>query len=152
MDRDKLRETLAQAEDRRRLPYDDRTGTTVKAGSLIVGTLTIGVGHSLAKPLSDAAIDLLLEEDIDEAIATLDKLCPWWTDLDEPRQQALCELSFQLGATRLQEFAPTLLLIHKRDFDAAARHLRHSLLAQQCPRRTTRLSEIIRTGHESLKA
>jgi GH24 family phage-related lysozyme (muramidase) len=152
MDREKLRATLRDAEGVRRTAYDDKSGIMLKPGVLLVGTPTVGVGRNLSKPMSDNAINFLLEEDIDEAVATLNRLCPWWTDLTEPRQRALVEMSFQLGQTTMQDFAPTLLLIRAGQYDDAAQHLRTSTWYHQCPGRVRRLSEQLRTGLDTVKA
>lgn len=149
MNRERLQQTLRQAEGVRALPYDDRTGSILKPGTMLVGTPTIGIGRNLLKPLSQTAINLLLEEDIDEAIRALDHVCPWWRRLDDTRQEVLAEMAFQLGAGGLEAFAPTLALIEARQYERAAARFHGTKWFHQCQGRVTRLARWLRTGEAS---
>jgi lysozyme len=146
MNRARLRETLRQAEGIRRQAYDDKTGMTLKPGTVLVGTPSIGCGHNLLVPLSDAAIDFLLEEDIAAAEQALTAELPWWQDLDEVRQRTLCEMSFQLGIGALLQFKQTLALIRVGNYEDAAAGMLASKWFGQCPSRVRRLAQWMRTG------
>jgi lysozyme len=48
-----------------------------------VGHLTIGIGHNLdAKPISNRAADVILEDDIADVLKDLDRAIPLWRQLD----------------------------------------------------------------------
>ena len=59
------------------------------------GFQTIGVGHNLdAKPISERAALVILEDDIADVIADLDLRLPWWRSLNEARQHVPSNTEF----------------------------------------------------------
>jgi lysozyme len=71
------------------------------------GYETIGVGRNISKSgmgLSDDEVDYLLENDIARVIKELSSEYPWFNDLDDVRKDAMIDISFNLGATRLRGF------------------------------------------------
>ncbi len=146
MDRDRLRATLTLAEGKRRTAYDDKTSMTLRPGRLLIGTPTIGVGRNLLVPMSDAAIALLLDEDIDAAIADLEEHLPIWATLDPVRQATLVEMRFQLGLSGLLLFKDTLAAISAGRYEDAAQHMRETKWFGQCPSRVKRMAEQMRSG------
>lgn len=137
MNRSRLKIDLVRDEGDRRYPYKDTSAQRL---------LTIGVGRNLeAKPLSDAVVRLMLDEDIDEATAFLDRELPWWSDLDEVRQRALANMAFNLGG-RLLGFKKFLAALEARDFETAAREMQDSAWWGQVGARAVRLQGMIRRG------
>lgn len=111
------------------------------------GYWTIGWGRNLdAKGLSDAEAELLLQNDLREACAELDRLTPWWRALDAPRQYVLVDLMFTLGATKLTRFAPTLALIEAGDYQGAAHRLTRTKWYRDVGTRGARVVRMLRTG------
>ena len=75
--------------------------------------ITIGVGRNVDKAgglgLSDDEVDYLLQNDIDRVISELESEYDWFSDLDDIRQDAMIDISFNLGQTRLRSFKKALL-------------------------------------------
>ena len=140
----RLRSDLVRDEAVRLKPYRDS-----------VGKLSIGVGRNLDdKGISEAEAMMLLDNDIAEHVALLDKYLPWWTTLDETRQLALANLAFNLGVGpsaeqplgKLLTFHDTLKALQNKEYDVVANHLAVTLWAQQVGIRATRIIAAMRTG------
>lgn len=112
------------------------------------GHWTIGVGRNLdATGLRPDEITLLLANDMEAAEQELDALCPWARTLDEVRYAVLAELMFNLGRTKLARFAPTLALVQRGAYDAAAARLLRTKWARDVKAtRAGRLTTMLRTG------
>ena len=111
------------------------------------GIETIGVGHNLRdRPISDKAIMVILEDDIDAAIMDLRNSFSWFKDLDEVRKEVLINMSFNLGITRLKEFKRTLAAIEYNNWPLAADEMLDSKWAKQVGNRAIELADQMRTG------
>lgn len=144
-DRAALKRDLRTAESRRRVVYDDANGSDIGPGSLVVGHPTIGCGKRLDLPLSDKAIDFLLDESIDDCIAQLDIGLGWWRELPEPQQRCVIELVFSMGIQGLLRFHRLLPALKSGDYERAAIELGDSRWARQVKAtRTTRLQNLLR--------
>lgn len=109
-----------------------------------VGVPTIGVGHNLNDPISNRAIDIILEDDINSKIKDLDINLPWWRTMDEARQLVLADMCFNLGITRLLGFKETLKAMKEGRYQDAAKGMEDSLWYKQVGVRAVRLVEIMR--------
>jgi lysozyme len=126
---------------------DGHEGRKRKMYKCSAGYNTIGVGHNLdANPISDRAIQVILEDDVADVIAQLDAQLPWWRDNDEVRQAALIDLCFNLGIGTLRTFRNTLAAWQAGDFDAAAIGLENSKWYSQVGRRGPRVVSMVRNG------
>ena len=123
-----LREQLERDEGRRHTAYADTAGH-----------LTIGVGHNLRTPLSDAAIDQILDDDIRGAMAEC-ALIPFWMNLSEVRQAVLVNLTFNMGFQGLMTFRRMLTAMDAEDWNQAAQELLDSKYATQVGVRADRLA------------
>jgi lysozyme len=116
-----------------------------------LGYLTIGVGRLIDKDkggrLSEDEIDYLLNNDINKKYNELISKLPWIKDLDEVRQGALLNMSFQMGVEGLLKFKNSLLLIQMKQYQKAASNLMMSLWAKQTTNRAKRVSKQIETGN-----
>jgi lysozyme len=119
------------------------------------GIQTIGIGRNLdQRGISDAEALQLLDNDIAEHLALLDRELPWWKDMDGVRQIAFANLAFNLGVGptseqpdgKLLTFHETLAAFKARDYQTAANHLSVTLWAQQVGERATRLISVFRSG------
>jgi len=144
MDADRLRADLVRDEAVRLKPYRDS-----------VGKLSIGIGRNLDdKGISEAEAMLLLDNDIAEHVALLDKYLPWWRTLDEMRQLALANLAFNLGVGpsaeqplgKLLTFHDTLKALQNKEYDVVANHLSVTLWAKQVGARADRIIAAMRNG------
>tara|TARA_R100000544_G_scaffold36473_1_gene24874 strand:+ start:696 stop:1118 length:423 start_codon:yes stop_codon:yes gene_type:complete len=111
---------------------------------------TIGVGRNVDKAgglgLSDDEVDYLLQNDIDRVILELDSEYDWFSDLDDIRQDAMIDISFNLGQTRLRAFKKALSAMSEGDWDEAADQFMDSRWSEQVGIRAKNLTEIIRSG------
>lgn len=136
MNRDALANQLVNDEGLRLKPYRDT-----------VGKLTIGVGRNLDDVgISKQEAMMLLGVDIDKACADLDRFLPWWRDMSDARQQALANMAFNLGITKLQTFVNTLQAMKEGCYTDAAAGMRNSLWAKQVGARAERLATMMENG------
>jgi lysozyme len=136
LDKDRLRQQLIQHEGLRLFPYVDT-----------VGKLTIGCGRNLTdRGISHVEAIELLDHDIEMAIADLLAFFPWVARLDAVRKAVLVDMCFNLGITRLREFANTMGAVERGDYAAAADGMRKSKWAKQVGNRAVRLRKMMVTG------
>jgi lysozyme len=119
-----LRAQLRGDEGERLVVYDDATGLPIRAGSVVQGNPTIGIGRELSKHgISKAESAYLNNNDILEVSTELAQLYPWFLKLDVIRQRAIIDLAFNEGAHGLQKSPKMLAAIAAQDWPSAAREL-----------------------------
>ncbi len=128
---------LERDEGRRRFVYRDTLTNP-----------TIGVGHLLSLGLRDSEIDLILRNDIADAVADLDNHLPWWRTLDPVRQRVIANMAFNLGVPRLMMFRRMLAAVRSQLWATAADEMGNSKWAVQVGERAVRLQAMMRTGAE----
>jgi lysozyme len=134
-----LRSQLEVDEDKRYKPY-----------RCSKGALTIGIGHNLdAKPISEAAVQQIFNDDFNDVIHDLNTKLPWWKNLDEVRQQVLANMCFNLGISKLLKFKDTLEHLRTGHFALAADAMVNSLWYKQVGMRSRRLVAMMRTGEQA---
>jgi len=111
-----------------------------------VGVPTLGYGHNLNEPITEQAAQAILEDDINKATTDLKNRFYWFNSLDPIRQDALVDMCFNLGISRLSGFHNMLTAIKNEEWDEAARQALDSKWAQQVGSRATELAEMLRTG------
>lgn len=135
---------LERDEGIRAAPYVDTTGHR-----------TIGVGHNLnarplpdgwTTPLDDGQIRALLLADLDMVYDDLDRMLPWWRDLNDVRQRVLANMTFNLGMPKLLGFRNTLIAMRQGRYADAAAGMLGSLWAEQVGARAVRLAHMMKTG------
>jgi lysozyme len=136
MNRDRLKKQLEIDEGRKSRIYIDTANK-----------ITAGVGRNLTdRDFSADEIDLMLNNDIALVERQLDKALPWWREMTDARQDALCNLAFNLGIAGLLKFKNTLTFMRAKRYDAAAMGMLDSLWAKQVGQRAVRLAAMMRTG------
>jgi lysozyme len=136
MDMERLRTTITRHEGARLEMYQDS-----------LGIWTIGVGHNIQeKGISDRVMDLMLEEDLQEAIDEVKRNVSFFTEMPEQVQEALVNLSFNMGIPRLMQFKKTLAYLREGDFTSAASELLDSRYATQVGERAIEIADMIRTA------
>ena len=116
------------------------------------GYETIGVGRNIADSglgLSDDEVDYLLDNDIKRVREELNDEYYWFGALNDARQEAMIDISFNLGQTRLRGFKKALDAMSTEDFDRAADEFMDSKWSEQVGNRSTEVTEMIRTGEYS---
>jgi len=123
-----LLEQLRRDEGQRRTAYQDTQGVW-----------TLGVGHNLRYPISDAAIEQILRDDV-QAAETACLSLPIWAQLSEPRRGVLLNLCFNLGFDGLMRFRKMYDALRAGDYERAAAELLDSTYARQVGARADRLA------------
>jgi lysozyme len=141
-------------------PYDDATSKPPLLaqwfGAQLVpsfrkgmpGKLTAGVGRNLSdRDLSPAVIDLMLTEDIQEALEVLYRLFEHFDRFSPNRQAAMVNMAFNLGGGRFLTFRLMIRAIRTGDWAKAAAEALDSHWAKQVqPERVRRVVEQLRDG------
>lgn len=109
-----------------------------------LGVPTIGIGHNLSKPLSDAAIQQILRDDVNDAYGDCLHAFPWFAELTEPRQRVLIDMCFNMGLPRLQGFKKFLKHVELGNYDTAAKEMLDSQWAEQVKGRAIELANMMR--------
>lgn len=134
-----LKKLLERHEENRKFPYVDT-----------VGKITIGVGHNLTDlGLTPTQISGILDDDIQNTLAFLDKNCPWFKDLDAVRQKAIADMTFNLMG-KILDFSKMIDALKKKDWDRVSAELLDSVFAQQTGKRAKNLAYMLRTGLDIL--
>lgn len=108
-----------------------------------VGVPTIGYGHNLQEPISEAAALQILSDDVAIAVNELDDRMDWWRDLPHPAQLVLASMVFNLGWPRFSRFKKMIAALEDRDYDRAALEMQDSLWFQQIKSRGEELKQLM---------
>lgn len=132
----------------RDIVYDDATGNSIGPSCYVKGNPSVGVGRNLRNPMSDAAIDFLWNEDIQEALSGASTF-DWFEELDEHRQLAIVDMVFNMGLERFQTFNVFLGYMASKQYIAAADDLKGTKWYGEVGHRAQYLENVIRTGEWS---
>lgn len=121
------------------------------------GVWTIGYGYNLqahgyTKTQAAQAIwtkdraERALSGKIGECVAYLDRTYSAWRNLTGARQAVCVSAVYQLGPRAIPPFAPTIALICRGEYAAAAARMRATAWARQTPNRVRRLADMMATG------
>ena len=113
------------------------------------GYESIGVGRNISKTglgLSEDEVQYLLESDIARVIKELSSEYPWFSSLDDVRKDAMIDISFNLGATRLRGFKRALAAMDVADYKMAATEFLDSKWSRDVKGRSHELASMIETG------
>lgn len=110
---------------------------------------TIAVGRNISESglgLSTDEIDYLLNNDINRVREELTDEYFWFPALNDARQAAMIDISFNLGATKLRLFVLALEAMANEKFDLAADEFMNSKWATQVGNRAVEVTDMIRSG------
>jgi lysozyme len=114
---------------------------------------TVGVGRNIDEDgglgLSIDEIEFLLENDIRRCKQELIAL-PWFPEIDSVRQDALINMCFNLGGTRLSKFKNMLAACRKHDWNEMARQMEDSRWFGQVGRRSKELQDLVLQQNDSV--
>lgn len=111
-----------------------------------VGKLTIGVGRNLDDlgiTLSEA--ELMLDNDILRCITQLSPF-PWYANQPQSIKDALVNMCFNMGITRLLGFRKMIAALTVKDYQKAANEALDSKWAAQVHGRAKDIAGVIREG------
>lgn len=121
----------------RNLEANPLTGAEWKA-LLDAGEITVHISRAGAMRLLGPSV-----RDIEIRCASI---FPWWRECDEVRRDAIANLAYNIGFTRLAGFRHMLAAMQARDYERAADELADSRWYTQVGERGPRLVEQLRTG------
>jgi len=110
-----------------------------------VGVLTVGRGHNLERPITQAQSDAYFKQDIADAESSL-KNYRWYALLDIVRRAVVLNMMFNLGAPRFAGFKKMLAALGHADFATASDEMLDSKWAMQVGKRADRLAKMMKTG------
>lgn len=115
-----------------------------------LGFWTIGYGRLIDERrgggISEAEAELLLRNDVKRVQADIERRLPWVRGLSDARQQALCNMGFQLGVSGLLGFRRMLDALKRGRFHLASQEALNSRWARQTPSRAEEVADMIRDG------
>lgn len=129
----RLRVQLATDEGYRRWPYPDSQGH-----------LTIGIGHKLSVPISDAAVEQIFRDDLADKVDGLRRRWPHVDRLSEARQGVCFNMAFNLGVEGFLRFKRMIAALEAEDYERAVVEMLDSEWATQVGARASRLAEQMR--------
>ncbi len=136
MNRERLKKALVRHE-----------GLRLKTYRCTAGKLTIGVGRNLDDVgISEPEAMVLLENDLDSVSKDLTRTLPWWTSLDDARQEVLANMAFNMGIGTLLTFKNTLQAIKEGRYKEAAAMMLQSKWATQVGNRAKELAAQMESG------
>ena len=114
------------------------------------GYWSLGIGRNIDPNggigLSQEEVDMLLENDIARVIKELASEYTWFNDLDDVRKDAMIDISFNLGATRLRGFQRALAAMEKGNYREASTEFLDSKWRRDVGGRALELADMIATG------
>ena len=114
------------------------------------GYWTLGIGRNVdvngGLGLSEDEVNYLLENDIARVIKELSLEYSWFSDLDQIRKDAMIDISFNLGATKLRKFVLALDAMAKADYKSASEEFLDSDWSRTVKGRSIELAKMIATG------
>lgn len=111
------------------------------------GKLTIAYGRNLEDVgISRDEAEMMLLNDIRKAAADLDFAMRWWRDLSDVRQEALCDMAFNLGLPRLSGFRRMLAALQAERWQDAAAECLDSKYARDVGQRAERNAHAFEHG------
>ena len=111
------------------------------------GKLTVGIGRNLEdRGLTLKESIYLLNNDIDDCQAQLNKALPWVGNISPTRQAVLVNMSFNLGIQGLLKFSRMLAAVKSGQYAEAADEMLASKWAQQVRQRAIELARQMEVG------
>ena len=150
LDKQKLIDLISDHEGVKLKVYDDATGQELKAGDVLVGHPTIGIGRNVAKDglgISQEEAEFMLMNDISRVKEEI-KNFPI-EHLNEVRTAIIIDMAFNMGITRFNPtmWKKTFQAIVNEDWQKATTEMLDSNWARQTKRRSAKLSQMMLLGN-----
>ncbi len=110
-----------------------------------LGQATIGFGRLMDRGISRDEAEVMLKNDLKWAVEAADKY-PWFRIMSRPRQRAVINMIYNLGAYRFSTFKKMITALQAGNYELAAEEALDSLWAKQVGRRADRIAHKIRMG------
>lgn len=122
-------------------------GVKLKPYRCTAGKLTIGIGRNIEdNGISMGEAEVMLLNDLSLANHELERTFPWYAQLSSVRADALVNICFNIGITRLKGFKLALAAMEAGDYEEAAEQFLDSRWHMQVGARALELANQIRTG------
>jgi len=109
------------------------------------GHLTIGWGRNLENGITLNEAELMFQNDFNRSIRELQQ-CDWFLMQPEGVQNALINMNFNLGITKLNGFKKMIEALQDKDYTMAALEALDSRWANQVHKRANDIAVMIRAG------
>ena len=106
------------------------------------GHLTVGWGRNLQNGIRLDEAELMFQNDLTQTVNELLQQ-PWYGDISANVQNALINMNFNLGITKLLEFKDMITALEQKNYRAAAQAALNSLWAKQVPNRAKEIAVMI---------
>ena len=106
------------------------------------GHLTVGWGRNLQNGIRLDEAELMFQNDLAHTVNELLQQ-PWYDSLPHNVQNALINMNFNLGITKLLEFKEMIAALENKNYRAAAQAALNSLWAKQVPNRAKEIAVMI---------
>ena len=131
---DNIQEWIKEDEGLRLHPYLDTTGH-----------VTIGWGRNLDNGISHDEAQLMFNNDYARTLSELGAL-DWYINLPNGVKNALINMNFNLGISKLLQFTHMIEALKKKDFTAASIAALNSAWCKQVGQRAHDIAAVIRQG------
>ena len=109
------------------------------------GHLTIGWGRNLENGIRLDEAELMFKNDLEQTISELQQ-CDWFTMQPPGVRNALINMNFNLGITKMNGFKKMIAALKAKDYTTAAAEALDSTWAKQVHQRATDIAVMIREG------
>jgi len=111
------------------------------------GKMTCGYGRNAQdKGFSQDEVDLMLSNDIQEAAQDVMSIFPHFYTYSDNRQNALIDLSFNIGKSKFMGFKKMIAAVKAEDWPEAAKQAKDSSWYRQVGKRAERNVKMLREG------
>lgn len=122
-------------------------GLRLKPYRCTAGKLTIGIGRNLDdNGITRGEAMFMLDNDVAKCEIEMFREFPWAKGMSDRRQQALCNMLYNMGITRLKGFRKMLAFMKEGKYNEAADEMLNSKWAKQVGIRANRLAIMMRNG------
>jgi lysozyme len=109
------------------------------------GHVTVGWGRNLENGIRLDEAELMFQNDLKQTIGELEPLA-WFSTQPQGVKNALINMNFNLGITKLLEFKDMISALEKKDYTTAAQAALNSVWAKEVHERATDIAVMIRAG------
>lgn len=109
------------------------------------GHCTVGWGHNLENGITIDEAELIFQNDLKRTVSELREYS-WYTMQPEGVQDALINMTFNVGIEGILEFKEMIEYLKSKDYTKAAQAVLDSVWAKQVNRRATDVALNIRNG------
>ena len=103
------------------------------------GHVTVGYGRNLENGITPDEAELMFQNDLKRTLDELEQH-DWFNNAPQKVQDALINMNFNLGITKLLEFKEMIEALENKNYRAAAQAALNSLWAKQLPNRSKEIA------------